>query len=376
MLSIWIIAINMITHFALLNDKLSDIKRSDLEIVAPGNRELLPFRDGHKVENYLPRGYVKNGTVDYTEFIQKAISNHDKIIFPGFPLLINDRGLKIGSNKSIIFLKGSELHLKSSMKTHYAILDLKGVENVSLYNPVIIGDRYHHLGGKGEWGMGISIKGSSKIKVFGANVKNCWGDGIYIGQDSKIKVNRDILISKAVLTKNRRDGISIISVDGLILEDVYAGYQDGTKPMCGINFEPNNPTCQIKNVKVINPKTEYNQGSGIQIGVRTLLGGGRQNIDVKIINHFDQGSKSFALKVSCKRKEGVYGGNVSGLVSIINPTWNATIGDRPLAFMTDQRDLRVTVLSPKVKKSNGKTLNSSEVRAVLSKHSNGSLEIF
>lgn len=348
----------------------------EIDKPATENYTHLSFSNGHKVEDYLPRGYVTNGTVDYTVFIQKAITNHDKIVFPGFPLLVNDKGLKIGSNKSITFLNGSELRLKSSMKTHYAILDLKGVENVSLYNPVIIGDRYHHLGQKGEWGMGISIKGSSNIKVFGAKVKNCWGDGIYLGQDSKIKVNKDILISKAVLTKNRRDGISIISVDGLVLEDVYAGYQDGTKPMCGINFETNNPTCQIKNVKVVNPRTEFNQGSGIQIGVRTLLGGGKQKIDVKIINHVDEGSKSFAIKISCKRKEGVQGGDVSGLVTIINPTWNSTIGDRPMAFMTDQRNLKVTVLSPKVKKSNGKTLTSNEVRSVLNKHSNGYLEIF
>lgn len=372
------LAVSLIIQYAELTDSERANKKPDFTInipVADYDKEL-PFRDGHKVEDYLPRGYVKDGTVDYTEYIQQAIASHNKITFPAFPLLINDTGLKVGSNKSIIFLKGSELHLKNSAKTHYAMLDLKGVENVSLYNPVIIGDRYGHLGGKGEWGMGISIKGSNNIRVFGAKVKNCWGDGIYLGQDSKIRVNKNILISNAVLSKNRRDGISIISVDGLVLEDVYAGYQDGTKPMCGINFEPNNPSCQIKNVKVINPRTEFNQGSGIQIAVRTLLGNGNQKIDVKIINHIDEASKSFAMKISCKRQEGVHGGEVSGLVTILNPKWNATIGDRPMAFMTDQRNIKVAVFSPKIKKANGKTLSSNEVRAVLNKHSSGTLEVY
>lgn len=338
--------------------------------------EVLPFANGSNVQDYLPAGYVRNGSVDYTDYIQLAINRNDKIIFPAFPLLVNDKGLKIGSNKSIVFLKGSEIRLKSSAKIKYAILDITEVSNVSLYNPVIIGDRYSHRGDKGEWGMGISIKGSRDIKVFGSRITNCWGDGIYLGQGPINKVNKDILISKAFLSKNRRDGISIISVDGLILEDVFASHQDGTKPMCGINFETNNPRCEIKNVKVINPRTEFNRGSGIQISIGTMLGGGNKEIDVKITNHIDVGSKSFAMKLSCNRKSGTYGGSVEGLVSIVNPSWNKTIGDRPLAFITDEKDLKMTVSSPKIQKSNGASLNSNEMRAVMNKHSNGNLKIF
>lgn len=359
----------LIPPFAIL-PSFADLKKNQPEI----GLDRLHNISGTSVIDFLPKGYVKDGSIDYTEYIQIGIDRNDRLIFPAFPILVNDSGLKIGSNKTLIFLKGSELRLKPSGKTHYGILDLKGVQNVTIYNPVIKGDRYSHLGSSGEWGMGIRINGSNNINVFGARVTECWGDGIYIGQD-KGKNSGNILIKDAQLIKNRRDGISIISVNGLVLENTYAAYQDGTLPMCGINFETNNPDCEIKNVKVINPKTEYNKGSGIQVGLSTMLGGSNKQVDVTIINHIDLGSKSFALKVACKRKAEKKGGNVSGLITLINPTWNATIGNRPLAFITDQSNLSVRILSPKVRHTNGKMLNYAETRAILNKHSNGKLKI-
>ncbi|NEU08804.1 right-handed parallel beta-helix repeat-containing protein [Flavihumibacter sp. R14] len=329
----------------------------------------------HYIIDDLPVGYVKNGTVDYTLYVQRALNRYDNVVFPPFPILINDTGLKISSNTTITFLKGSLLKLKPSQETGYAILDIKNANNITLVNPVIQGDRFNHLGKGGEWGMGISIKGSSNINVIGARITDCWGDGIYIGQVGKGDVPKNIFIKDAYLSKNRRDGISIISVNGLVLENVYSAHHDGTKPMCGINFETNNPGCEIKNVKVINPKTEYNGGSGIQIGISTLLGGNPKKVDVKIINHVDVGSKSFAVKVACNRKNGIYGGEVLGKISIINPTWNSTIGDRPLAFITDQNEFKVEVTSARVKQSNGNVLNDGEIKAVLKKHSNGQLSI-
>ncbi|MBC7913375.1 MAG: right-handed parallel beta-helix repeat-containing protein [Pyrinomonadaceae bacterium] len=355
------------------------VKKSKIEV--SGSIEKSPGKatsklsSVHNIISDLPVGYVKDGSADYTIYIQRAIDRYDDLIFPAFPLLVNDSGLNIGSNKTLTFLKGSELRLKPSSKKSYNIISLKGVSNVTISNVVIKGDRYSHIGNEGEYGMGIAIRGSRNINIFNSRISDCWGDGIYIGQERSNNAPKDILIKDAYLRSNRRDGISIISVDGLVLENVYAGYQDGTKPMCGINFETNNPDCEIRNVSVINPRTENNQGSGIQIGLRTLLGGNAKKIDVKIINHIDIGSGSFAVKIACNRKTGAYAGSVGGLITIINPSWNKTLSGQPLAFITDQPDLKVKISSPKVKNSKGSTLNPLEIKAVLSKHSNGDLNI-
>jgi len=135
-----------------------------------------------------------------------------------------------------------------------------------------MGDRLKHIDTSGEGGVGIGIRGASNITLHTPNVRECWGDIIYVGQLNNIINCKNIVIKNAYLKRNRRDGISIISVDGLILENCYAGYTDGTAPFCGINFEANNPSCVMKNINVTNAKTENNLGNGIQIGTKRMLG--------------------------------------------------------------------------------------------------------
>ena len=57
--------------------------------------------------DYLPRNFVRDGSMDYTSFIQIALIKNPNIVFPDFPVLINDSGLEIPSNRTLTFLKGS-----------------------------------------------------------------------------------------------------------------------------------------------------------------------------------------------------------------------------------------------------------------------------
>ena len=109
--------------------------------------------DSYYLINSLPSGYVQDGTVDYTSYVQAAVSKYSNIVFPGFPILVNDSGILIGSNKTITFQSGSEIRLLGSAKGTYNILKMAAVSNVTLYNPVIVGDRDTHIGTTGEHGM-------------------------------------------------------------------------------------------------------------------------------------------------------------------------------------------------------------------------------
>ncbi|MBC7915783.1 MAG: right-handed parallel beta-helix repeat-containing protein [Pyrinomonadaceae bacterium] len=321
----------------------------------------------YNITNYdlrkgLPKGYVTNGSIDYTGYIQQAITQHDNVQFPGFPLLINDNGLKVGSNKTLYFEKGSEIRLKPSLKKGYNIFDLRNVKNVQLINPVIRGDRYTHLGKIGEWGMGIGIYSSENIKIVNAKIYDCWGDGIYIGK-SEGKTNRGIEIIDAICKNNRRDGISVITVNGLLLDSPYAGYSNGTAPMAGINIEPNDPDDEVKNIKIINPKTEHNMGAGILVAVSLLYGKEDKNISVEIENHIDKTS-GVGFKTSCypKRKSGAE--EVKGYIVINNPTW---IGNLKVPIQTAlfQKDLRLKIFKPVILSANGKSMSEMNMRKTL-----------
>ena len=302
------------------------------------------------VEKSLPAGYVKDGTRDYTSYLQAAINRYSNLVFPAFPIMVNSSGLTIPSNKTITFLIGSKIVLKPTSLATYDIIDIAGATNVTLYNPVVVGDRLKHLGTEGESGVGIGIRGSSLITIYSPNVSNCWGDGIYIGQvDSKINC-KTIVIKDAKLTKNRRDGISIISVDGLILENCYAGYTDGTAPFCGINFEANNPSCIMKNINVTNAKTENNLGNGIQIGTKRMLGEGNRTVALTFTNHVDSGSGKLPFKAVCTSTTAASTGIMYGDIKVINPTWKF-LGEVPLYYSTNQSNYKLYISSPDVYKS-------------------------
>lgn len=322
--------------------------------------------------NALPAGYVKDGSRDYTSYVQAAVTKYSNIVFPGFPILINDSGIKIGSDKTITFQTGSELRLKPTSLGNYSVVKIANASNVTLYNPVIIGDRFTHLGTSGEWGMGIGIYGSTNVKIYNAKVTDCWGDGIYLGQaDGRIN-NKNIIIKDAYLRKNRRDGITIIGVDGLLLDNLYSGYSDGTLPMCGINIEPNNIYSEVKNVRINNPRTENNGKNGIQIGLRRMLGSTNKYSDITVVNHVDIGSPRYPFKVACSPGEEITG-TMYGLIDIVNPSWHKTAIETNLYLWlsSNEPNLKTAVSSPEIMTMSGSILPWSNTYEAVMKASRG-----
>lgn len=319
----------------------------------------LPF----SLENILPSKFVKDGSFDYTDYVQQAINKYNNIVFPGFPILINDKGLSLKSNSKITFLPGSKLILKPTSKNSYSILQMRNVSNVILINPVIVGDRALHLGTSGEWGMGISIYSSTNISITGANISNCWGDGIYIGRLKNSSSPISIHISNSSLNFNRRDGISIISVDGLQIDSVYSANNNGTLPMSGINFEPNSYADDLLNIEVRDAKTENNPGGGIQVGFNKLYGGSDKKINIKIINHSDNGS-NVAFKVSASISRRVKNESVNGTIFIQNPDWRNN-AQSPLQANIFDSQIKLRIITPVIQTPAGKRLNQSQMKALL-----------
>jgi hypothetical protein len=133
------------------------------------------------LEKYLPKNFVRNGSVDYTIFLQKGISENETVVFPDFPVLISDQGLNLKSNSVVLFSTNSQIILRPSNKDTYNMLNIEGIDNVKVYYPKLKGDLLSHKGKTGEWGMGIGIRSSQNIEIYNAQIEECWGDGIYVG---------------------------------------------------------------------------------------------------------------------------------------------------------------------------------------------------
>lgn len=267
----------------------------------------------------LPPNFVKDGSVDYTAYIQKGINDHNDVVFPDFPLLVNKSGLSLKSNTKVIFTKHSSLVLVPTDQGSYAILKLYNIKNVDVYFPVIIGDRKTHQGTSGEWGMGISIRSSNNIQIYNPKVSECWGDGIYIADDGKV-ISENIALYYAQLDFNRRNGISIISAKNLKVINAVVSNTSGAMPMAGIDIEPDTSENVAEGILIQNPVTFNNSSSGIQIGLSKFPGRLQKMVDINIVNHIDdQSSTGFYLGgFYTNYKDRI---PLKGLIQITNSKW-------------------------------------------------------
>lgn len=316
----------------------------------------------------LPKGYVKDGTVDYTTYLQSALNKNSNVTFPNFPILVNSTGLTINSNSTVNFLAGSKILLKPTSTSNYNILNISHASNVVINNPVIVGDAAKHLGTTGEWGMGIAIYSSSNIKINSPNVSYCWGDGIYLSTSNGTTTNTNITISNAYLTYNRRDGMSITSVKGLDLESPYAAYSTGTSPMCGINFEPTSSTDELQNIVVNNAQTANNTGYGIQVGYSNLYGGKNKTSSIIINNHNDKRS-NVAFKASSDFTKRNKNEIIAGQLILNNPVWRKN-PTSPLTACIAENNIKLTITKPSVQDVNGTYLTQADVLSTLTYKTN------
>lgn len=265
----------------------------------------------------LPQGYVTDGSVDYTKYLQQGIYSNSNVVFPNFPVLVNHAGLILKSNSTVIFGDNSKLILSPSEFANYQILRLYNIQNVKLYFPVIVGDRKNHTGTTGEWGMGISIAGASNVEIYGPQISECWGDGIYIGRMPA--TSKDIKIYYPVLDHNRRNGISIVSVDGLTMEHAVACNTEGTDPMAGIDFEPNGSADVLSNIVINNPITFNNSKIGMAFSIWGMRGKIDKDANITIKNHIDDHSGNAFFYYGFRDNNSA--NSMNGHIQIINPTW-------------------------------------------------------
>jgi|SRR5690606_36471402 len=222
----------------------------------------------------LPNGYVKDGSKDYTKYIQNAINNYKNILMPDF--VISTTGLLAVSDSHIKFQSNSKLKLIPTNRERYQVLALHGVENVIVTDANIEGDLKNHKGTKGEWGFGIDIRNSRNITIKDAKVNNCWGDGIIVAYGTKGFLGRNtfetanVTISGFNISNCRRNGITVGGVNNLILNNGVISKIKGTAPETGIMIEPDYTQYVLRHISITNVSID-NCSTGISTNLRKYI---------------------------------------------------------------------------------------------------------
>lgn len=123
-----------------------------------------------------------------------------------------------------------------------------------------------------EWRHVLSILSSTNIEVRGLTLAESGGDGIYLGTSKSGASNKNIRIKDVVCDRNYRQGISVITADGLLIEDTVMRNTDGTAPRAGIDFEPNKETERLVNCVMRRCIVQNNAGVGFAFYLPNLTG--------------------------------------------------------------------------------------------------------
>jgi hypothetical protein len=176
------------------------------------------------------------------------------------------------SNTEIAGVRGAGLVSKPSTAWSDTglISTSDSVNNVAVRGITLNGNKANNPGGRC---FGVLIKGSSMISV-----ENCLlmsfptgdptgpgGDGVYVGRSSGGSIPQEIRVVHNTITANERQGISVTSVSGMLIEGNHITYTSGTNPGAGMDFEPNSDSDSIRDVRILGNRIAGNAGPGIML---------------------------------------------------------------------------------------------------------------
>lgn len=257
---------------------------------------VLRLRNGISTKTF---GVTHNGSADDTASLQWAV---DTMADSGFWLISSDGtamvdavnggtngGISLPSNLYLAFLPGSEWKAITNSADSYIVCDIRNIQNVYVYNPVITGDKSTHTGATGEQGHALNLSGSTtdNIHIYNPICTKAWGDGIVI----RNCINAHFY--DAYCDDNRRNGITINKVLGTI--HFHGTTQclntDGISPEAGFDIEPNDATGELNNIVIDDLYTKDNTGPGMTINIGDFPNGGAdKDVTISVKSHRDSGS--------------------------------------------------------------------------------------
>jgi len=215
---------------------------------------------------------------DSTAALQAAIDSHAKrVVVPyvGAPWIV--RPITLRSDQEIDFEPGVLVLAKKGefQGPGDSLLSAVGVSNLTLrgYGATLRmwkKDYQNPPYKKAEWRMGIAIRGCRHVLVEGLRVESSGGDGFYVDEGPGRGWSENITIRDCVAFDNHRQGISVISVVNLLVENCTFAATSGTAPEAGIDIEPDAPTQRLVNLLIKNCIFEDNHGQEIGIYLRQL----------------------------------------------------------------------------------------------------------
>lgn len=223
--------------------------------------------------------------------------------------------LLIPSNTVIVFDKGvvflAKDNLTQNIRNAESLFRFEGSENV-LFDGNGAVFKMNKRKYSGEFNHIIMVNGAKNITIKNVNALDSGGDGFYVGAAwTKRKASENIRFYNCVAQNNRRQGMSVISVDGLYVENCEFKNTNGTLPEAGVDIEPGMADYVLNKIHFKSCIASGNSGRGFQV-VLIKSGSSSNSVDItfedcKAIGndigfsnrYFAEGSRGVVRMINC-----------------------------------------------------------------------------
>lgn len=176
--------------------------------------------------------------------------------------------LFVASNTTIVLESGTIIQAVDTLSRtapYERLLRLKMVENVVIHGNGATLRMNKAAYSSGEQAHCVDISGSRNVVIENLNCNDSGGDGFYVGVYEVTPGHgpcRDIILRDCAADNNRRQGLSVISVDGLLVENCRFTNTNGTAPESGVDVEPNGQSEPLRRIRFVNCLSQGNAGQG------------------------------------------------------------------------------------------------------------------
>lgn len=287
-------------------------------------------------------GVIADGVTDNRTTLQAALNNTvcRNFLIPktAQPYRISN-SVQIPSNTKIFMEPGVDIFGMGTNTNHTFRMD-------NAHDVVIEGwgatirDIYESYPETAEFYGSIALRSCERITILGLIIKDTGGDGIYVGV-ARGTACQEIIIKGCDISRVSRNGISLVSCDGVFVEDCKIHNINRMFPRAGIDIEPDTATHKASNIHINNLKTSGCTGGGITIALGASVLDGLKDISININNHVDKGSR-YGLYTTR------YSTNLKGSININKPTWINNLSVAYLNNGTNPEGIDINIYDPTV----------------------------
>jgi polygalacturonase len=211
------------------------------------------------------KGAKGDGRTNDTAAIQAtidAVASGGTVLIPDGTYMVSTvprENLRLKSEMVLKLSPHAVLKAIPSDDKRVALLRISNASNVTIVGGTLQGQRDKLKEAQG-LGMGLRIdNASSKISVMNVTANDMWGDGFYIEAAS------EVTLCGVTAANNRRQGLSIIQGDNILVKNSLFQNTHGERPGAGIDLEPDERAQAIDNIRIQSSRFLDNAGPGILI---------------------------------------------------------------------------------------------------------------